>query len=116
MKKTPTWRALAAEFGRVLEALPPDEAIDAVGALEELRSRTRGLALERGLLAAVAAHPGATSNALVLSVRGDRALVLRKLRELERSGRLRYEPGAKGARLWYETKTSRAYQPVRACA
>jgi hypothetical protein len=112
----PRWRALVAELGRVVDGLPPDEAVAAAGGLEELLRKARAVALERAILESVAAHPGASSNALVLAVRGDRARVLRKLRELERSGLLKWEPGPKGSRLWYAGKTGRAYQPVRRCA
>ena len=107
-RKTPRWRAHAAALARELEALGADETGAAIGALEHLLVRLRDRRLEASMLAVVAAHPGATSNAVVERVPGDRTRALATLRELERAGLLRWEPGPKGARLWFRAKTSAA--------
>jgi hypothetical protein len=100
----------AAELAAIVE----DEALDLEGArklvmaLEDLAAKARTRALHLALLEAIARHPGSTSNALAALVPGDRALVLRRLRELGRAGAIRFEPGPKGSRLWYARKTSAA--------
>lgn len=111
-RRREAWRELAQELESDLEGLGPEETLEARDVLEKLAAKARSLALERAVLQFVGDNPGAASNAVVQHVAGDRTHVLRVLRELGRAGALRFEPGPKGARLWYAGKTSLDYQPM----
>lgn len=103
-RPSPTWRALAERLGRALEDAGADDLGEAVEALDELAARARGRRIEGEVLEDVTAHPGTTSNGVVVRLRRDRSLVLRALRVLESSAVLTFEPGPKGARLWSAKK------------
>ncbi len=89
-------RAARALDGRETEAL--------LAELGSLAARLRAAAMERAILGQVSGLPGSTSNAIAEHVRGDRVRVLATLRDMAKRGLLRWEPGAKGARLWYAAK------------
>jgi hypothetical protein len=93
-----------------------DDAGEAVAVLEELTARARARRVEAAVLEFIGDNPGATGNAVALAVQGDRALVFRKLRELDRAGVLRWAPGPKGARKWYLAKTSTGVSTADGCA
>ena len=99
-----SWRAAVAALDARVTTLDGERLREAASMIEGIASRARDRAVDAAVLDAIRRAPGASSNALVLASRADRARTLRRLRELARAGRARYEPGPKGARLWFAEK------------
>lgn len=98
-------RRFFSAFGRDVDVPESETALNAenlhLSIVGGNRARARRNAVQEAVMAAVVATPGIQSNALVAELGRNRDVVTAAVRSLELEGRVRVEPGPRGARLHY---------------